>query len=265
MSRFLCTACGIQYPESSAPPSRCIICEDPRQFVPSAGQGWTTRERIAVDHFNAFREVAPGLFGLSTMPRFAIGQRALLIITPSGNVLWDCISFLDSATVEIIRLLGGLKAIAISHPHFYCAMAAWGQIFNCPVLVHSADKKWVVDPDPSLEFWAGETRDVLPGITLHRLGGHFPGSAVLHWADRRTLLSGDTMLVTPDLKHVSFMWSYPNNVPLPSADVERIGRRLKALEFDSIYSAFWERGDIHRDAQEAVARSIVRHIEGPKE
>jgi hypothetical protein len=155
--------------------------------------------------------------------------------------------------------------VSRSMKNFYCAMAAWGQIFNCPVLVHSADKKWVVDPDPSLEFWAGETRDVLPGITLHRLGGHFPGSAILHWADRRTLLSGDTMLVTPDLKHVSFMWSYPNNVPLPPTEVERIGRRLKALEFDSIYSAFWERGDIHRDAQEAVERSIVRHIEGPKE
>jgi hypothetical protein len=74
MSRFLCTACGIQYPESNAPPSRCIICEDPRQFVPSAGQGWTTREKIAVDHFNAFREVATGLFGLSTMPRFRLAN-----------------------------------------------------------------------------------------------------------------------------------------------------------------------------------------------
>jgi hypothetical protein len=122
MPKFLCMACGVQYPESPIPPSRCIICEDPRQFVPKTGQGWTTREKLAVDHFNAFRKIAPELFALSTLPRFGIGQRAFLIITPSGNVLWDCISFLDSSTVEIIRLLGGIKAIAISHPHFYSAM-----------------------------------------------------------------------------------------------------------------------------------------------
>ena len=235
-----------------------MICEDARQFVPAAGQGWTTAERLAVDHFNAFRKVAPALFGLWTMPRFAIGQRALLVITSSGNVLWDCISFLDSATIEIIRLLGGLKAIAISHPHFYSAVSSWGRTFECPVLIHAADRQWVADADPCVELWKDDTREVLPGITLHRLGGHFPGSTVLHWVDRRILLSGDTVLVAPDRRHVSLMWSYPNNVPLPTSEAQRISRRLEVLDFDSIYSAFWERGDIERDAQAAVERSVKR-------
>jgi hypothetical protein len=263
MPVFLCTACGIQYPESASPPSRCIICEDERQFVPRAGQGWTTLEKLAGDHFNVFRKVASGLFGVSTMPRFAIGQRALLVITPSGNVLWDCISFLDEATIDIVRSLGGLKAIAISHPHFYSAMAAWARMFNCPVFVHRADEQWVVEPDPWIESWTGETRNILPGITLHRLGGHFPGSTVLYWADCRTLLTGDTMLVTWDRRHVSFMWSYPNYIPLPATEVARIGERLEALDFDSIHSAFWELGDIHRDARTAVERSVVLYIKGP--
>jgi glyoxylase-like metal-dependent hydrolase (beta-lactamase superfamily II) len=143
-------------------------------------------------------------------------------------------------------------------------MATWGRAFDCPVLVHKADKQWVVEPDACIEFWTGETRDILPGITLHRLGGHFPGSTILHWADRRTLLAGDTMLVTPDRRHVSFMWSYPNYVPLPAAEVTRLGRRLEALDFDVVYSAFWDRGEIDRDAKAAVERSISRHIQGPK-
>ena len=197
------------------------------------------------------------------MPWFAIGQRALLLITPSGNVLWDCISFLDSATIDIVRSFGGLKAVAVSHPHFYSAMATWGRTFECPVLVHIADRQWVVELDASLEFWTGETTEILPGIILHRLGGHFPGSTVLYWADRRALLSGDTLAVTPDRRHVSFMWSYPNNVPLPTDEVARLGRCLDALNFDAIYSAFWERGDIDRDARAAVERSITRHIHGP--
>jgi glyoxylase-like metal-dependent hydrolase (beta-lactamase superfamily II) len=263
MPRFVCTACGTQYPDSIVPPERCIICEDARQFVPQSGQGRTTPEKLAIDHFNAFRKIAPGLFGLWSIPRFAIGQRALLVVTPSGNVLWDCISFLDSATIEIIQLLGGLKAIAISHPHFYSAISTWGRTFECPVLVHSADERWVVDADRWVELWTGDTRDILPGITLHRLGGHFPGSAVLHWVDRRMLLTGDTVLVTPDRRHVSFMWSYPNNVPLPVSEVERISRRLQALDFDSIYSAFWERGDIEGDARAAVDRSVKRLCQGP--
>ena len=264
MPKFLCTACGVQYSESPIPPSRCIICEDPRQFVPKAGQGWTTVEKLAFDHFNAFRKIAPELFALSTMPRFGIGQRAFLIITPSGNVLWDCLSFLDSSTVEIIRLLGGIKAIAISHPHFYSAMATWGRIFECPVFVHEADRQWVVEPDASVEFWTGESKEILTGITMHRLGGHFPGSTVLHWLGRQALFPGDTILVAPDERHVSFMWSYPNNVPLPAAEVERIGRRLDPLDFDSIYSPFWERGEIARDAKGAVARSILRQLKGPE-
>jgi glyoxylase-like metal-dependent hydrolase (beta-lactamase superfamily II) len=257
MPVFVCTACGTQYSKSASPPSRCIICEDERQFVPKAGQGWTTPEKLAGNYFNVFRKLAPGLFGVSTTPRFAIGQRAFIVITPNGNVLWDCISFLDEATIEIIQSLGGLKAIAISHPHFYTAMAAWGRAFKCPVLLHSADQQWVVDPDPSVEFWTSETQNILPGITLHRLGGHFPGSAILHWVDRRTLLTGDTLLVTWDRRHVSLMWSYPNYVPLPAVDVQRIGRRLKQLDFDAVYSAFWEQ-DIEQDARAVVERSVAR-------
>ena len=264
MPKFLCTTCGLQYSENAIVPSRCVICDDPRQFVPKAGQGWTTAEKLDVDHFNAFRKIAPDLFAFSTMPRFGIGQRAFLIITPAGNVLWDCVSFLDSASIDIIRLLGGLKAIAISHPHFFSAIATWGQTFGCPVFLHEADKEWVVDPDPCISFWTGETKEILPGITIHRLGGHFPGSTVLHWIARRALFPGDTILVAFDREHVSFMWSYPNNVPLPAADVERIESRLGALEFDSIYSPFWERGEIDRNAKEAVERSIERHLKGPE-
>src|SRR5438067_4082223 len=188
MAKFLCKACGVQYRESATPPSHCVICEDERQFVPAPGQEWTTPDELAAGRFNAFRSVAPGLFGLWTMPQFAIGQRAFLVITPAGNILWDCVSFLDAATIEIIGSFGGIKAVAISHPHFYSAMAPWGRAFDCPVLADEADRQWVVDPDPCIHHWRGDRRDVFPGITLHRVGGPFSGSTVLHGAGRRTVL-----------------------------------------------------------------------------
>ncbi len=265
MPQFMCETCGQQHAPREAPPPRCMICDDDRQFVPVTGQRWTTPENLAARHSNMFRQLAPGLIAISTVPHFGIGQRALLVQTPSGNVLWDCISLLDEATISIIRALGGLKAIAISHPHFYSAIASWGRAFDCPVLLHEADRDWVAEPDSHLDFWHGDSREVLPGVTLHRLGGHFPGSSLLHWAERRALLPGDTMLVTPDRRHVAFMWSYPNYVPLPAAEVTRIGSRLAVLDFDAIYSPFADRGHIVRDAKAAVARSVERHIHGPQQ
>jgi hypothetical protein len=130
----ICTACGIQFPPSAQPPRECPICADYRQFVPRAGQRWTTLEELRRDHRNAFQQLEPGLMGFSTTPEFAIGQRALLVRTPAGNVLWDCVSLIDEATVEIVKGLGGLRAIAISHPHYYTTMVEWSRAFGAPVL-----------------------------------------------------------------------------------------------------------------------------------
>lgn len=65
------------------------------------------------------------LIGIRTEPQVAIGQTAYLVRTPEGNVLWDCITYLDDETVEAIKGLGGVKAIAISHPHFFSTHVAY--------------------------------------------------------------------------------------------------------------------------------------------
>ena len=77
------------------------------------------------------REYEAGVHRHRHQPAFAIGQRALLLRTAGGNVLWDCIA-LDAATVTLIKGLGGIKAIAISHPHFYTTMVEWARAFDCP-------------------------------------------------------------------------------------------------------------------------------------
>src|SRR5215510_504139 len=141
---FICTACGTQYTPSDAPPAQCIICEEERQYVPPSGQSWITPEQLAARHANTFRQHEEGLIGIGTLPTFAIGQRAILVATPAGNVLWDCISLLDDATIALITGLGGLKAIAISHPHFYATMVDWARAFDCPVHLHALDRKWVM-------------------------------------------------------------------------------------------------------------------------
>ena len=185
MPHFICTACGTQYPESAVAPGACVICEEERQYVPPRGQGWTTLSAIAVGHFNSYREYEPGVIGIGSQPQFAIGQRAILVRTPGGNILWDCISLLDAATVTLIKGLGGIQAIAISHPHFYTTMIEWAHTFECPIHLHAADKDWVMRQDPAVRHWEGDTLKLWDGVTLVRCGGHFPGGTVLALGGRR--------------------------------------------------------------------------------
>ncbi len=137
MLAFICTACGTQYPDSAQAPAHCTICEEERQYVPEEGQTWTTREQLSKSHVNKFREYEPVVTGIGA--GFAIGQRALLLQTAGGNVLWDCVATLNDETVAAIQARGGIQAIAISHPHFYTAMGEWARVFECPIHLHAAD------------------------------------------------------------------------------------------------------------------------------
>ena len=196
MPHFICTACGTQYADTARAPEQCPICEEERQYVPPRGQTWTTLEALKASHMNAFHAHEPGIIGIGATPNFAIGQRAILVQTPGGNVLWDCIAPLDDATVTLIKGLGGLKAVAISHPHFYTTMVEWSRAFGCPIHLHAADRDWVMRKDDAIRFWDGDTLQLWDGVTLVRCGGHFAGGAVLHWkggADGKGIVcTGDT-------------------------------------------------------------------------
>ncbi len=264
MPIHICSTCGTSYPETPEPPRHCRICDDERQYVPRGGQAWTTPERLGRGHVNAWRKLEAGLFEIHTWPQFGIGQRALLLRTTEGNILWDCLALLDDATEALIHSLGGLRAIAISHPHYYTSMQDWARRFDCPIHLHAADSEWIMRPDPAVRPWHGETLDIADGVTLLRLGGHFAGGTVLHWAGgaegRGALLSGDIVQVAADLNRVSFLWSYPNMMPLSATTVRRIADTLAAWKFDRIYGAFPGR-QVMRGGEGAVERSAARYVE----
>ena len=264
MPAFICSTCGTQYPAREAPPVHCPVCEDERQFIPPEGQSWTTLERLRISHHNGFRQYEPGLIGIGTTPKFAIGQRALLVCTPEGNILWDCISLIDDATITIINGLGGLRAIAISHPHFYTTLVDWSRAFgNVPVYLHADDADWVRQPDGCIKFWQGDRFELMKDITLIRGGGHFSGSSMLHWAKgaggRGIVCASDTAYVAPDKAHVSFMRSYPNFLPLPAKNVRKIAAALAPFKFDMMFGNFFE-SVIESGADAAVQKSAERYI-----
>lgn len=262
MPAWICATCGVQHARTAEPPAVCAICADERQYVSWAGQRWLTPSELARDHAVVLRDEEPGLIGVGVEPSFAIGQRALLVCTPHGNVLWDCISLVDEPMIERIREAGGIAAIAMSHPHFYGSNVAIADAFDARILIPAADSQWIQRASPRIELF-DEIAEPVPAITVARIGGHFDGAAVLHWPagsdGRGALLTGDTITVVQDRDWVSFMWSYPNLIPLDEAAVRDIANRVERFEFDRVYGGWWGRVVI-RDGPAAIRRSAERYI-----
>lgn len=263
MPLWCCEQCGAQFPEAARPPVACKICEDDRQFVKWGGQAWLAREELANRHRLVWRDDL-GLTGIALEPSFAIAQRALLVPDGDAFVMWDCIPLVTQEAIDHVRSLGGLKAIAVSHPHYYGAVADWSAAFgNVPVYLHGDDAEWVTRPHPSIVPWTGDRLAISDDILLLRTGGHFAGATMLHWrgsADGRgALLTGDVATVAMDRRHVSFMYSYPNYTPLNATSVRRIADAVTPLAFDRIYGAWWGR-NIEHDAKAAFDASVRRYL-----
>jgi hypothetical protein len=260
----VCATCGTQHASSSHAPSRCAICEDERQYVGPGGQEWTTLNELQRSHHNVLTPEEPGLTSIRTEPAFAIGQRALLVETPQGNVLWDCISLIDDRTVEAIRNRGGVSAIAISHPHFYATMVEWSRALgDAPIFVHENDRRWILRPDSAVRPWSGASLQLPGGFTLVHTGGHFEGSQVLHWpagaGGRGALLAGDQPNVCADRRWVTFMRSFPNYIPLSDRETESVMAALRPLVFDRLYGWTPERV-LKTEAKHSLERSALRHV-----
>ena len=58
---------------------------------------------------------------------------------------------------------------------------------------------------------------------------------------------------------VSFMWSYPNFIPLDDATVLDIAHRVERFAFDRIYGGWWG-SVVAEDGPGAIRRSADRYV-----
>ncbi|KAF7591357.1 hypothetical protein BBP40_001635 [Aspergillus hancockii] len=211
-------------------------------------------------------------------PKLGIGQRAFLCRSDSGNILWDCITYLDDETIRQVNALGGINAIVISHPHYFSTIIQWAEAFNADLYISAEDEEWLGNRGDGrrLKLWK-EKRLYLPGhpaekghetsdFVAIKTGGHFPGSSVLWWKSTKKLLIADTILIVPSGLYrinrppgtvsYTFMWSYPNMIPLPPDDVHGIWKAIKDIDFDDTHGAF--------TGQEIKGNSKARVLESAK-
>ncbi len=257
----ICNTCGTQHP-IDYDKELCFTCDEERQYIPPEGQSWTTHTELLATHKNRIVELNPNLYEILISPSFAIGQRCFLVISKSGNVLWDCIPLLDSATIDFINSKGGLKAIAFSHPHYYSNMNDWANVFQCPIYIHQKDEPYIVFKGSSISLWQGSEINLIDDIRLINIGGHFEGSCILiipSMSHQGTMLCGDTMYLSPSRKHFAIMYSYPNRIPLPLSKIAEIKEHLLELNFDSIYG-FYSYQNLVGNGKEILKVSFERYL-----
>ena len=257
---WICETCAVETADVPTAPEVCAICHDERQWVPEGGTRWTTLDQLRADGTRlVVHEVEPELWGIRAEPGVGIAQQTMVVRTPQGTLVFDPVGFIDEAGVEFVKGLGPTLAVAASHPHMYGVQTEWANALDVPVLIAERDREWVRRAD-RVEFY-DERREVAPGLTLHRVGGHFRGQAVAEWTagneGRGVLLAGDAIFTNPDRRTVSFMRSYPNRIPLSGAVVQRLAAQVEQLHFDRLYNNFG--AVVPQDARAIIRYSADRH------
>lgn len=269
MTKYTCKACGVQQASTHVLPNTCPICEDDRQDVLETGQQWLILPEHHNKHKAEWVKVETNVHRLPTSFECGIGQDAYFINTANGNYLWDCVPLVCDEWVDKIMAYGGLKAIVISHPHFYANVADWSAIFgNIPIYIHYNDQQWVQEISDNIIFWRGDELPLEADLTIINCGGHFDGSCVLHWrgaADGKAIVfAGDSInpIGGADTKNVTFMHSFSKRIPLPAHKVETIVQRMLGFKYDRLYGAFGSH--VLADAHSIVQHCADRYIQALK-
>ncbi|WVQ79136.1 hypothetical protein IAT38_001231 [Cryptococcus sp. DSM 104549] len=277
----ICQACGTQYPSRR---DNCTICEDPRQFVPESGQAWSSLAELGSSSKHSLlpdKEDAR-VNHIQTEPPFGINQTPFLIETAGGSYIWECAAFLSLGLIgHLTELKTPLKAIAISHPHFFSTSLTWARALRVPLYLCEADKEWFqrlddVKESDDVRWWTGEA-ELGPGVKVIQCGGHFPGSSVLYW-DRLLepppspshlpttptpvsglLFTSDTIGVQANQTRFTFLWSAPNLIPLRPRSVLAVAERVKGLSFGQATSS-WPGRWVREDARKVLEESVVEYI-----
>lgn len=258
-----CRVCGVEY-DTRTLPELCPICADDRQYLaPDGAQHWVDPYEYGRRHDGDVQvvELEPGLWAVNGPRGVGIGQQAKIIATSIGTVMVDAPAVITPSAIEAVATLGPTLAIIPSHPHMFGLQSLWSAALgNAPVYVSAADEHWLGARPAHLRLWDGALSPA-PGVRASQPGGHFPGSSVVHWVGsdgKGVLLSSDTVGVNRDGKTASFMWSFPNYIPLSAAVTRRIVTHIDRYEFDRIYGNF--PSAITKDAKARVTASADRHI-----
>jgi hypothetical protein len=257
---YACANCG-HWQRYFAPPPDCPVCTDTRNDLPEDGWRFLTVAEVRGMLRGHWRALDRDMVAFSTSPPLGLNGTGWLLTHPEGNTAFEAAPFYTDDMLEEIRRLGGIRFLASSHVHGYGALWQLQDVFQPEVLaIQKEDLRltkafrvtWPYD----------EALELRPGLTLHHVGGHYEGQAVLHDAARRILFCGDAFKVDQDeAGHslaVSTHKAFHKSIPLTPAEVRRYRDVIAPLDFDTVCTPFEHAPGIGRDVALAVLEDQLR-------
>lgn len=260
LAPYACHHCG-HWQRYFAPPPDCPVCTDTRNDLPADGWNFLPEAAVAGMLTGSWRPVGRDVVAFSTSPPLGLNGTGWLLLHPEGNVAFEAAPYYTPPMLDEIARLGGIRWLAASHVHGYGALWQLQDVFAPEVLaIQKEDLRltkafrvtWPYD----------DVLDLPSGQTLHHVGGHYEGQAVLHDPARRMLFCGDAFKVDQDADGTSTAVSthkaFHKDIPLSAGEVRRYRAVIERLDFDTICTPFEHAPGIGRDAALAVLDDQLR-------
>ncbi len=248
LSYFVCTNCGYWQQRYAAPES-CPVCLDVRHVPPENGWEFLTPGEIDGWVESRWEEVEEGIWRFTVEPTLGIGPVGYVIVRPEGNVAFEGADWYSDAALDHIESLGGVRYVAPSHPHAQGALWRLQERFGAEGAVQREDLVWVSTLSVGLPF--DDRQELLPGLTLHHVGGHFDGQSMLHHEAAGQLFVGDALKVELEedgktAYALSCHKAFVRRIPLTHAEVAGYRKVYEALDFDGVFTTFEQGKNVGR-------------------
>ena len=257
---YACANCGF-WQKYFAPPPDCPVCTDTRNDLPEDGWHFLPADEVRAMLQGHWRHVRDDMVAFSTTPPLGLNGTGWLLLHPDGNTAFEAAPFYTDAMLAEIERLGGIRFLAASHAHGYGALWQLQDVFQPEVLAIQKDDLRMTKAF-SVNWPYDDTLELLPGLTLRHVGGHYEGQAVLHDERREILFCGDAFKVDQDAAGESLAVSthkaFHKSIPLSAAELRRYREVIAPLEFGTVCTPFEYAPGITREIALAVLDDGLR-------
>jgi len=257
---YACSNCG-HWQKYFAPPPDCPVCTDTRNDLPHDGWHFRPAEEVRGMLRGHWRRLERDMVAFSTSPPFGLNGTGWLLLHPDGNVAFEAAPFYTDDMLAEIERLGGIRILAASHVHGYGALWQLQDVFQPEVLaIQKEDLRMTKAFRVTWPY--DDALQLRPGLTLHHVGGHYEGQAVMYDKGRRTLFCGDAFKVDQDERGenlaVSTHKAFHKSIPLTPKEVERYRSVIAPLDFDTVCTPFEHAPGVTKEIALAVLDDAVR-------
>ena len=249
LSRYACENCGF-WQAYFAPPPDCPVCTDVRNDLPEEGWSFLHEDEARARFEGTVTEVADGFYEARTTPNLGLAGAGWLTVRDGVSVAFEGAPYYSPAMLDAIEAAGGIAVLSGSHAHGYGALWQLQERFAPDMLAIQKDDLAMTKAFRVTRPY-DERLTIADGMTLHHVGGHYEGQAVLHDAVAGRLFSGDVFKVDQhedgSVRALSCHKAFHKQIPMTEGELEHYRSVLAPLAFTEVCTPFERAPDVGRD------------------